>query len=199
MPPNSNGYSDSVLEVLLDGKGSSTLDKKSPRNYFEVMTLDRGNIDTTLDWFIHFINEEPYQFPDHFFFVFTNVPNSITSMDLNDTLVLDAISYMRKRLSDNPDGKLSENIRGRIYFLGIEYQQEYLRTCCSVNSLGIKRQTIEAGTGLETGNEKLPVLPGSLLTPVKFAVSLNTGKEADYGKSSPTVWLLELLRKKGDA
>lgn len=195
MPPNSNGYSDSVLEVLLDGKCSSTLDKKSPRNYFEVMTLDRGNIDTTLDWFTHFVNEEPCQFPDHFFFVFTNVPDSIAIMDLNNTLVRDAIDYV----SANLPSKLSKKLRGRIFFLGIEYQQEYLHMCCTFNSLGIKvRPTVE-GTGLEIEDKKLPVLPDSFLTPVKFAYSLKTGEEVKYGMPSPTDWLLELLRKKGDA
>lgn len=199
MPPNSNGYSDSVLEVLLDGRGSSTLDKKSPRNYFEVMTLDLGNINTTLDWFTHFVNEEPYQFPDHFFFVFTNVPDSIASMDLKDSLVFQTINYMRKELSASLQGRLSKKIRDRIYFLGIEYQKDYLRTCCSANALGIKRRPTAGGTSLEIEDKKLPVLPGSFLNPVKFAFSLETGEEVKYGKLSPTDWLLELLRKKGDA
>ncbi len=57
-PKNSNGYSDSVLEVLLDGKESGTIDKRSPRNYFELLTFDRGNINATLDWFAHFVSEE---------------------------------------------------------------------------------------------------------------------------------------------
>lgn len=141
MPPNSNGYSDCVLELLLSGsEGKSAIDSTHFRNYFELMTLDHGHVSATLDWFEQFVTCERYRFPDHFFFVFSNVPPSISKLEYNeetkqfgDERLRAAVDRIQKRL-DNII-KLKEEDRSRIYFVGVSYQADYLQRCCSAGSL----------------------------------------------------------------
>lgn len=140
MPPNSNGFSDAVLEFFL-GKEAYGRKHRCTCNYFELMTLDRGHIGASLDWFKSFVKEEQYVFPDHFFFVIDNVPPSISSMDINEKGEGNAILLM-----DNSIKELKKNVRDilhnsrlenkKIYFLGIKYLAEYLLTCCRSEAIG---------------------------------------------------------------
>ena len=161
MPPNSNGYSDCVLELLLSGgQEKSSIDAKCPRNYFELMTLDRGHIGATLDWFEQFVTRERYHFPDHFFFVFSNVPNNITTMELDeakkdfeDECLRAAVDMIQKRLNSITRIIEDRHIQ-RIHFVGVSYQEEYLKRCCSVGSL------LNSASGKKLSPE--------ILSPIKF-------------------------------
>lgn len=144
MPPNSNGYSDCVLELLLTSWNDpeAAIAPRYPRNYFELMTLDRGHIMATLDWFEEFINQEQYQFPDHFFFVFNNIPKNISSMEYtypiqksSEGCLRAAVNTVRERLNSSP--RLTEEQRSRIRLVGIAYQEDYLHRCCSAGTLAI--------------------------------------------------------------
>lgn len=164
MPPNSNGYSDSVLELLLSGNQEKpAIDPEYPRNYFELMTLDRGHISATLDWFEQFVTQGRYRFPDHFFFVFSNVSPDISSMEYNeaenhfsDVCLRDAVAMIQERL---PILRLKDNDRSRIHFVGVSYQKEYLIRCCSAGSL------------LNSASGRL--LSPKMLTPIKFLMNLD--------------------------
>lgn len=168
MPPNSNGYSDYVLELLLSGgPKNSAIDPEHSRNYFELMTLDHGHIHATLDWFEQFVNGERYHFPDHFFFVFNNVPPSISSMEFDaeknqfkDECLRKAVDTIRERLDRII--KLKEKDRRRIRFVGVSYQEEYLKRCCSAGSL------------LNSANNGQ--LSPEMLSPIKFLVGVDGSK-----------------------
>ena len=170
MPPNSNGYSDCILELLLSSgdRKASAIASEYPRNYFELMTLDRGHIGATLDWFQQFVEQEQYHFPDHFFFVFSNIPKSISEMEYDsdnlqfkDECLRNAISEVQKRLDDF---NLKEEQRARIRIVGISYQKEYLKRCCGAGTLA----SSSAG-GLNRG----------LLFPVKFLMDLQGKNDED--------------------
>lgn len=180
MPPNSNGYSDCILELLLsDNVANSTVDSKYPRNYFELMTLDHGHIRATLDWFQHYVQRERYHFPDHFFFVFSNIPSSISQMEwdvangqFKDKYLREAIFTVKEKLDDL---KLSEENRKRIHIVGVSYQDEYLKKCCSSGTLASTPQN-----GLNR----------SLLTPIKFLMNMDGTHHED---TKCTDELLELM------
>lgn len=185
MPPNSNGYSDCVLELLLSSTVSNgDINSRYPRNYFELMTLDRGHIETTLDWFQQFVERERYQFPDHFFFVFSNVTPNISGMSFDevknrgsDSYLRDAIDMVQKRF--NKVAKLRESRRERIHFVGVTYQEAYLQRCCS--------------TGCLAGKPGGKLLTRTILSPVSFLADVNGNYEA-----ADTDALLKLMCTKGE-
>lgn len=167
MPPNSNGYSDSVLELLLQDDGEMRNKQESVCNYFALTTLDRSHMNATLSWFESFVNDK-YNFPDLFFFTFNNVPSEIAPMAEENSLVEEAIRYMSSKVR-----KIMRNMRegylDRVYFLGIHYQLEYLKACCSGDALGVKE------------NVEKPMLPMTILNPVAFLKPLSL----DDKNSSP--------------
>lgn len=170
MPPNSNGYSDCVLDLLLSGaQEKPTIDLEYPRNYFELMTLDCGHISATLDWFEQFVTQGQYRFPDHFFFVFNNVPPNISRMEyneaenhFNDVYLREAVAMIQERLNIL---KLVDSDRNRVYFVGVSYQEEYLKRCCSAGSL---LSSVSSGQ-----------LSTEMLTPIKFLMSMDGKYSAD--------------------
>jgi len=179
MPPNSNGYSDAVLELLLQEDSGVRVKKDSACNYFALTTLDRSHMNATLSWFKSFVNEK-YNFPDRFFFVFNNVPSEIASMNVDDPLVAEAIPYMESQVQEILRSEKRE-YQGRIYFLGIHYQLEYLRACCSSNALGIN------GDDMPTKTEMVPM---TMLNPVAF---LKPMCQNNTTTGTPTQDLIHLL------
>lgn len=140
MPPNSNGYSDCVLELLLEQDGLKTslshINHSYPRNYFELMTFDLGHIEATLDWFRQFVKGEAYSFPDHFFFVFCNVPQYIL-----DKIGWDShIGILQDKLKQMG---LERRLLNRIYFVGVNYQEAYLKRCCESGTLASAQEGLD--------------------------------------------------------
>lgn len=172
MPPNSNGYSDCVLDLLLSPNSSSAVSPGCPRNYFELMTLDQGHIEATLDWFEQFVTQGQHHFPDHFFFVFSNVSPLIDPMEMEYDMVKrslkkgplsEAIQGIQNRLDKL---SLTHRNRSRIYFVGVSYQLEYLRRCCRFGSL------LSSKSG-EPLNPKM-------LSPIKFLIYPDGAYFEDY-------------------
>lgn len=180
MPPNSNGYSDCILELLLSpGKSNPSPDPLYPRNYFELMTLDKGHIGATMEWFQHFVNREQYLFPDHFFFVFSNIPPNISQMKFDKEQQQFEDEYMRTAIGNLwnilRNLNLTETTLSRIHFVGVSYQEEYMMRCCSVGTLA---STPENG------------LNRSLLSPIKF---LTDGDKIYLEDTKCTERLLEMM------
>jgi len=174
MPPNSDGYSDCVLELLLeqDGlkKSSAPIDNAYPRNYFELMTFDFGHIEATLDWFRQFIKGDAYSFPDHFFFVFNNVPQFILDqMDWESHIGI--LQYKLDQMT------LETRIRDRIYFVGVNYQETYLKRCCEFGTLA------SAHGGLDR----------EILAPIAFVKDFSGN---DFRRDKATEGLLSLMLTK---
>lgn len=185
MPPNSNGYSDAVLELLLGQ--NSALAERHPCNYFELTTLDQGHISASLNWFESFVNDEQYEFPDHFFFVFDNVPDSLGIMDTENELVKGKVSEMSTKITKI----LSDSLPGhekRIFFVGVKYQPNYLEMCCS-------REGIGAGPNPSAGfDDKKIRLAETILKPITFIKDLE-GKLVNCTDS--TEKLLSMIKENG--
>lgn len=179
MPPNSNGYSDAVLELLLQKEEGLWPGKGNCCNYFALTTLDRGHIKATLNWFEHFVNEKYSSFPDRFFFTFSNVPSEIAEMRRENGHVNEAVRVIKDRV-DSILKSTNQSYGSRIYFAGIGYQADYLRTCCSVDALG-------AADSPETKGVRLT---SDMLAPVSFLLPLST--TVDSG--SPEMDTEELIR-----
>lgn len=191
MPPNSNGYSDCVLDLLLSQNEKITQDY--PKNYFELMTLDSSHVQATMDWFEQFVEQEQYRFPDHFFFVFNNVPKCASGMDYYQRLG-ETVDAIRESLGQV---QLREGTRKRIYFVGVDYIPEYLTGCC--------------GGAPITGSNTTPVLSRGVLTPIeivaqvdeivpqinKMSEKMKGREETGVDNVEPTKKLLNLMRTKG--
>lgn len=176
MPPNSNGYSDAVLELLLQKESTARKWKESACNYFALTTLDRSHINSTLEWFKSFVNENRC-FPDHFFFTFNNVPGSLAEMDPKNNLIAEAMHMIRTQLlAILRDG--NNDCLDRIYFLGINYQAHYLQTCCEGDGLGI------------SGAMPLRL---EILTPVSFLEPVLKAKKTATKITVSTAELIQLL------
>lgn len=172
MPPNSNGYSDAVLDLLLHKK-DGLCEKGDICNYFALTTLDRSHIDATIRWFKSFVTDRN-DFPDHFFFTFNNVPGALSPMRPDAHLVDNSISDIRSKVSAILKDAPSDYMR-RIYFVGVPYCTDYLRVCCSLN--GLARLSSD--------------LPGEMLTPVAFLVPF--ADSAAAAEASATKDLLDLM------
>lgn len=175
MPPNSNGYSDAVSQLLLSNAVLST-GQTTPRvNYFELTTLDRGHIESTLQWFEDFIQNSKQRFPDNFFFVLSNT-NTGTFKDSHRTAIIQETIQMMmdrvKRILSNS----RKNVHNRIFFIGASYQTVYHELCCT--SSFILDQT----------------LPLSIVTPISFYQAFSEKNSIDH---NATEWLIQRMR--GDA
>lgn len=163
-----------MLELLLEQDGlkapASPINHDYPRNYFELMTFDVGHIEATLNWFRQFVKGDPYAFPDHFFFVFSNVPQLIL-----DQMGWDShIGILQNRIRKMG---LEERLLKRIYFIGVNYQEAYLKRCCEYGTLAS-----------ESGG-----LDREILSPIAFVKNFS-GK--DRIRDQATEDLLSLIRTK---
>ena len=173
MPPNSNGYSDAVLDILFGDKKDKP--KDATLNYFELMTFDNGHIDATMRWFESFVKDEKYNFPDHFFFVFNNVPPSISNFaSTQDELLTETLLRVQKKILDIMRSAHSDLLE-RIYLVGISYQADYLKTCCSGSAI-IK-----------------DFLPTTIKNPVSFYTSITDPLRITNFEA--TKWLLERMKE----
>lgn len=175
MPPNSNGYSDAVLELLLQKEEGLWSDKGTCCNYFALTTLDRSHINATLNWFEDFVKDKYSSFPDRFFFTFSNVPSEIAEMRTGSDHVEEAVNMIKSRISKH----MSQDDLERIYFAGIGYQADYLRICCSTNGLG----------AVDSPQPKA-ALPSDMLLPVNFLRPL----QPKVGSGSSETDTKELIR-----
>lgn len=173
MPPNSNGYSDAVLDILFGNKEGRP--KDSAFNYFELMTFDSGHIDATMRWLESFVKDEKYCFPDHFFFVFNNVPTSISNFSSTDDPLLNEIILRVQKRIVNIMKSAHSDLLERISLVGISYQADYLKKCCSGSAI------IE------------DFLPTTIKNPVSFYVSI--AEPPIITNSAATKWLLERMKE----
>lgn len=174
MPPNSNGYSDAVPQLLLnDILGNQ---KTPPRvNYFELTTLDRGHIESTLQWFEDFVQNSKQRFPDNFFFVLSNTDIESFSDEnryrIRRETIKMIIDRVEKILSNGKD-----SLRNRIFFIGVFYQADYHEICCTTSFIL---------------DESLPL---NIVTPISFYQSFLA---STLTETNATAWLIQQMR--GDA
>lgn len=180
MPPNSNGYSEAVLELLLENK-------KERVNYFELTTLDNGHIEASLEWFKSFVNMDSYEFPDHFYFVFNNVPPYLASVEKEyfsqvDDWLQSKHDDVRRRILEILD-HADHSLCKRISFVYVKYQEDYMSVCCKQGAIGSERERV--------------ILNPKLLIPIAFVIPLEeevTTPGSVIAMSSATEALLKEMK-----
>ena len=126
MPPNADGYSDAVYDILLK-KDYSVLEKDDACNLFLLHTLDRGQMQATLDYFSELASSENFHKLNKIFFVFNDWCGYKNSGQEAKELFDDAVLYERLEIH-NKLGTASKMLE-KIYFVGLAFNEEYYRIC----------------------------------------------------------------------
>lgn len=178
MPPNADGYSDAVYDVMLkkdysvkeeEGEG-----KKDSCNLFLLQTLDMGQRNATLEYFRQFTEKENFQKINRVFFVFNNL---LLSVDKNEEKDINqwqnAIGAVRNFCRQC---KFDDDIKNKIYFIGLGFNREYCDLCSQQD--GIRNA----------------VMPKDLLESIRFIGNITNDKIGGDG-SKYAEQLLRLLEK----
>ena len=173
MPPNADGYSDAVYDVLIK-KEYSVMGKNDKCNLFLMSTMDKGQQLATLDYFFEQASSENFQKFDKIFFVFndwcgfkeistkTLKPDDKTGSQGIGILDKDAPGFFTEAVLFFKD-QISKNsmicrntIRDKIVFLGLKFDIPYYRMCTQ-------------GDGIWNND-----MPEGLLDPIKYLADMNT-------------------------
>src|SRR5699024_9691509 len=111
----------------------------------------------------------------HFFFVFNNVPTSISNFSSTDDPLLNEIILRVQKRIVNIMKSAHSDLLERISLVGISYQADYLKKCCSGSAI------IE------------DFLPTTIKNPVSFYVSI--AEPPIITNSAATKWLLERMKE----
>lgn len=143
MPPNADGYSDAVYDVMLK-KDYSVIEKDDDCNLFLMQTLDQGQCQATLDYFKELSASENFENLNKIFFVF-NDWLGFTNGGKEDMMQFSgAVSYARDYISSNCGW--AEELQEKIYFIGLEFNQAYYRLCTQTDGI----QNAEMPVGLKS-------------------------------------------------
>ena len=145
MPPNSDGYSDAVLDLLLN-KAYSVMKKKDISNMFLIQSLDRGQCSATMEYFTSMMEQENLSKADHIFLVYNE-----TAKCQNENIIVNTIQREAARLNESLN--LSEELKERIYFVTLRFVEKYYEICLTQD--GITNQELNN----ENGNRiTLPIM-----------------------------------------
>lgn len=151
MPPNADGYSDAVYDILLKND-YSILEKGDACNLFLLHTLDRGQMQATLDYFSELALSENFHKLNKIFFVFNDWCGYKKSNQEDKGLFAEAVLYEREQIHSRL-GTASKMLQ-KIYFIGLAFNEEYYRTC-TVND----------------GIRNVPMMEG-ILSPTKYITDM---------------------------
>lgn len=165
MPPNSDAYSDSVYDVLLK-REYTVMKEDDVCNLFLLQTLDRGQIQATLDYFGELVSLETFPKINKIFFVF----NDWMDYEEGENLFGEVVSSVKDYVKDCP---ISEEMRDNLYFIGMNFNKAYYRLCTQND--GIRNQP----------------MPEDMLYLIKYItdiegneIKINTDDQADKGKET---------------
>lgn len=173
MPPNADGYSDAVYDVMLKEE-YSVMEKDDKCNLFLMSNLDTGQQLATLDYFFEQASSENFQKFNKIFFVFndwcgfrkmsvkTSRPeDKVSSQGISFSDIdapgffVEAVSFVKAQISQS-SMIYSDKILDKIVFLGLKFDIPYYRMCT-------------LGDGIQN-NE----MPEGLLDPIKYLADMNT-------------------------
>lgn len=133
MPPNSDGYSDSVYDILLK-KEYTIMEEKDVCNLFLIQTVDYGQRQATLEYLKELSTTENFKKINKIFLVF----NDWLNYRSGDSLFEDAISHMKSELKN-----IDEKLYKKIFFIGLNFNEKYYRLCTQND--GIRNQEMPEG------------------------------------------------------
>ena len=126
MPPNADGYSDAVYDILLK-KDYSVLKRGEACNLFLLHTLDRGQMQATLDYFSELALLENFHKLKKIFFVFNDWCGYKNADEEDKALFNEAVLFERTQIHSRL-GMTSKMLK-KIYFIGLAFNKEYYRKC----------------------------------------------------------------------
>lgn len=162
MPPNSDGYSDAVYDVLLKND-DFILDKNDVCNLFLMTTTDKGHIQTTMDYFLEIVSSEYFQKLNKIILVHNDWLN-FTRGATENGIWEDTAAYERNYLVK--ECSLAAEQQEKIIFVGLNFDSDYYRKCTQMDGIGnetiplaidsqIKYITNMAGDDIEATPEQL--------------------------------------------
>lgn len=177
MPPNADGYSDAVYDVMLKNE-YSVMEKDDRCNLFLLSTLDMGQRSSTLDYFFELASSENFQKINKIFFVFNDWCGFKKLSTKEDTanLFSETVSYMKTEIS-KVSIKCEDKVQEKIFFVGLKFNVSYYRQCTQRDGI----QNIEEPEGLSD--------------PVEYLADMNTDVN-NMENTGNTVRLLKLLDSK---
>lgn len=172
MPPNADGYSDAVYDVMLK-KEYSVMEEDDKCNLFFMVTMDMGQRSATMDYFFELVSSENFQKINKIFFVFNDwcgfkaltkksSPSGDTETSVvgisekdNSGLFIEAVSFIKDQIS-RALMTSREEVREKIVFVGLKFNISYYRECTQ-------------GDGIKNKD-----MPSGLLDPVKYLADMTT-------------------------
>lgn len=193
MPPNADGYSDAVYDVILK-KDYSVMKKYDKCNLFLISTLDTGQRLATLDYFFELAASENFQKVNKIFFVFNDwcgfkevvkkspqpdsIDASVTSTSEKDDigLFVEAVSFVKEQIGKSVM-TCKQEVEDKIVFVGLKFNIPYYRECTQQD-------------GIQNINT-----PEGFLDPIKYIADMTTDlKNTEY--QDTTERLMQLLDSK---
>lgn len=177
MPPNADGYSDAVYDIMLK-KDYSVLKRGDFCNLFLLHTLDMGQRQATLDYFSELASSENFHKFNKIFFVFNDWCGYKNAGQEDKGLFNEAVLYEREQIYNQFGIAASRDILKKIYFIGLAFNEEYYRIC----------------TGKD-GIRNVPLVEG-FRTPVKYITNMfeDVKNSSDDSAQERTNQLKEMLK-----
>lgn len=174
MPPNADGYSDAVYDVMLKNE-YSVMTKEDRCNLFLLSTLDMSQRLSTLDYFFELASSENFQKINKIFFVFNDWCGfkKISPKEDAANLFSEAVSYVKTEISKVAT-TCEDKVLEKIFFVGLKFNVSYYRQCTQRDGI----QNIEEPEGLSD--------------PVEYLADMNTDLN-NMKNTGNTVRLLKLL------
>lgn len=134
MPPNSDGFSDTVMECILSKKYSN-LKKQDKKNLFIMIGSDLGQTEATRSELKLLLNRGDEMMPDKIFIVFNNNARG----EMGDEGYL----FRKERMEEViKNAKITEKERNSIYFLKMCNGDEYVKLGIGDKDGGIGLQNV---------------------------------------------------------
>lgn len=134
MPPNSDGYSDAIYDIMLK-QDYSVLKKGDLCNLFLMQTMDQGHRQTSLDYFQEIVNSEGFDKFHAIFFVFNDWLNWNKDPGLFHEACVQVKEICKKCGLD--DVKCD-----RIYCVGLNFNEDYYRLCTQTDGIRNAKQPV---------------------------------------------------------
>ena len=161
MPPNADGYSDAVYDIMLK-KDYSVLGEEDVCNLFLLHTLDMGQIQATLDYFSELASSENFHKFNKIFFVFNDWCGYKKKAGQEDKgLFKEAVLHERDQIRNKLGMANSSTLLKKIYFVGLQFNEKYYRMCTQTD-------------GIMNGQ-----LVNGMLNPVKYIANMFENMEND--------------------
>lgn len=133
MPPNSDGYSDAVIDFLMDGKRNGY--SKPAYDYCIMLTRDYAHQQATMNWLRVFLTHDLNRnFPRNLIFTLAMTPRDAVTDEKKERKVFEEwVKRMKADLKKMTN--LKESDIENIYFLAFHFNAQYYKRCCEQDGI----------------------------------------------------------------